>query len=160
MKVYHLKRVQTLSISQQDAWDFFSSPANLALITPDYMKFRIIYTSGQDTMYAGQIIRYKVNIFPKIPVSWTTEITHVDEPYRFVDEQRSGPYSLWHHQHHFREVEGGLEMTDDIHYSLPLGFLGKLAHELFVKKQLNRIFDYRKKVLDSRFGRMNTLVSE
>lgn len=104
-------------------------------------------------MYPGQIIRYKVAIFPGVDVDWVTEITHVEEPYYFVDEQRSGPYSLWHHQHHFREVPGGVEMTDEVNYAVPLALLGRLVHALFVEKKLRTIFDYRRAVLEERFGK-------
>ena len=86
-----------------------------------------------------------------IPIYWMTEITQVEDKKFFIDEQRFGPYSLWHHQHHFREVEGGVEMTDIVHYKLPLGFLGDIAHALFVKKQLKGIFDYRFKIVEEMF---------
>ncbi len=115
------------------------------------MNFRILEISGGESMYAGQIIRYKVNIFPKIPVLWTTEITQVNHLHMFVDEQRVGPYRMWHHQHFFREVPEGVEATDEVHYALPLGFLGRMAHSMFVERQLNTIFDYRKDVLKRRF---------
>ncbi len=151
MKVYRLYRQQTLAISREEAWRYFSSPRNLGEITPDYMKFRILEISGGEEMYAGQIIRYKVNIFPSFPVDWTTEITHVEPLSMFVDEQRAGPCTLWHHQHHFKETDDGVEITDDVHYALPLGILGRAAHGLFVHKQLNTIFDYRREVLGRLF---------
>ena len=122
MKVYRIYRKQILPVSLNTAWEFFSSPRNLKYITPDYMNFRILEISGGESMYAGQIIRYKVNIFPKIPVLWTTEITQVNHLHMFVDEQRVGPYRMWHHQHFFREVPEGVEATDEVHYALPLGF--------------------------------------
>lgn len=115
------------------------------------MGFRILYLSGNGKMYPGQIIRYKVQGIPGVNMHWVTEITHVKEPFYFVDEQRFGPYALWHHQHHFREVKGGVEMTDEVNYALPLGPLGILAHALFVKRELNRIFDYRFKKLEELF---------
>lgn len=154
MPGYHLKRVQFLPISPQQAWDFFSSPMNLNEITPAYMDFRIISNSS-DNIYAGQIITYTVKPLLGIPLFWMTEITHVKEGAYFVDEQRSGPYALWHHTHIFREVEGGVEMTDLVHYRLPLGILGRLAHGLFVKKQLEDLFDYRYKVLEKKFSGTN-----
>src|SRR5688572_7271374 len=104
MKVYHLKRIQFLPITLKEAWSFFCNPANLAHITPKHMKFQVLYISGGNRMYAGQLIRYKIHVLPGIPVQWVTEITHVNEPYFFADEQRYGPYALWHHQHHFKEV--------------------------------------------------------
>lgn len=130
-----------------EAWQFFSTPQNLAKITPDHMKFDIQYLSGGNKMYAGQIIQYKINVLPKISVRWTTEITHVQEPYYFVDEQRFGPYAMWHHQHHFKEIKEGVEMLDEVNYALPLGLIGRAANAIFVKKQVNTIFDYRYKIL-------------
>jgi ligand-binding SRPBCC domain-containing protein len=147
MKIYTLKRTQVLPISPQEAWEFFSSPKNLSEITPAYMGFRILSMTGGERMYSGQIISYRVNVLPFLPLKWVTEITHVNEPFYFVDEQRFGPYALWHHQHHFTEVAGGVEMTDEVTYAIPLGILGRIAHVLFVKRQLNSIFDYRFNVL-------------
>jgi ligand-binding SRPBCC domain-containing protein len=102
-------------------------------------------------MYAGQIIEYKVSPILGIPLYWMTEITHVEQHKFFVDEQRFGPYSMWHHQHHFREVPGGVEMTDIVHYKMPFWFLGDIANTLFVKKQLNDIFNYRFKAVEKIF---------
>lgn len=152
MKVYNLKKVQHLPISLDEAWDFFSSPANLKDITPEHMKFDIRYLSGGNKMYPGQMITYRLQPVPGVPVSWTTEITHVQEPNYFVDEQRFGPYAMWHHQHHFKEVEGGVEMTDEVNYAIPLGPLGRLANWLFVERQVKAIFDHRYKVLEERFS--------
>ncbi|MEM6525160.1 MAG: SRPBCC family protein [Bacteroidota bacterium] len=153
MKVYKLERIQFLPIKIDEAWDFFSSPRNLKEITPDYMKFVITYISGQESMYAGQLISYIVHVLPGIPVRWTTEITHVEEPSYFVDEQRFGPYALWHHQHHFKEVEGGIEMTDIVNYAIPWGILGRFADWLFVGKKVKSIFDYRFEVLEKKFSK-------
>jgi ligand-binding SRPBCC domain-containing protein len=152
MKVYHVKRTHFLPITPEEAWVFFSSPQNLSKITPSYMDFKITYNSASDTnMYAGQIIKYKVKILPGVRVSWVTEITHVDKPNYFVDEQRFGPYALWHHQHHFRKVTGGVEMTDEVNYAIPFGIVGRLANRVFVAGQLNGIFDYRTHELSSIF---------
>ncbi len=152
MKVYRLHRQQVLPLTLEECWEFFSSPRNLSQITPGYMNFRIVHISGpSEAMFPGQIIRYKVNIFRGIPVDWTTEITQVVPHTMFIDEQRTGPYALWHHAHHFRETESGVEMTDEVHYALPFGLLGRMAHGLLVKKQLKTIFDYRKYVLAQRF---------
>ncbi len=115
------------------------------------MGFRIIYISGGDRTYAGQLIRYKVTILPLVTVNWVTEITHVQEPSYFVDEQRFGPYTLWHHQHWFKEVEDGVEMTDEVNYAVPLGFLGRLAHGTFVARKVNAIFDHRFRTLEEYF---------
>ena len=151
MKIYHLARTQVLPITLAEAWDFFSTPKNLSKITPGHMGFKIVYISGGDKTYAGQIIRYKVNILPGITVNWMTEITHVQEPVYFVDDQRFGPHALWHHQHRFREVPGGVEMTDEVNYAIPLGILGRLANWLFVGREVNRIFDHRFQVLEDYF---------
>lgn len=142
-KVYSIKTIQLMPTTLKEAWDFFSSPANLQAITPGNLGFNIISKHHGDKMYAGQVIEYKIKPVLNIPLYWMTEITHVEPNKYFVDEQRFGPYSLWHHQHHFREVEGGVEMMDIVHYKLPFWFLGDIAHALFVKKQLKGIFDYR-----------------
>lgn len=150
MAIYTLQRKQFLPISLKEAWDFFSSPKNLQAITPSYMGFQIL--SGADkSMYPGQIIEYTVRPVLGIPMYWMTEITQVRDMEFFIDEQRSGPYKLWHHQHFFKEVEGGVEMEDIVHYQLPLSILGTCAHALFVKRQLASIFDYRYEVLDKRW---------
>src|SRR6476661_10994954 len=110
-KVYTLKAVQVIPVSIEKAWDYFSSPANLQAITPASLQFKIISAHHGDKMYAGQVIEYKIKPFLGIPLYWMTEITHVVPQKYFIDEQRFGPYSLWHHQHHFKEVDGGVEMT-------------------------------------------------
>jgi ligand-binding SRPBCC domain-containing protein len=150
-KVYSLQTVQQLPVSLEVAWDFFSSPKNLQKITPDHLGFKIISKHHGEKMYSGQIIEYKVKPVLGIPLYWMTEITHVEDKKFFIDEQRFGPYSLWHHQHHFKENDKGVEMTDIVHYKLPLGFLGDIAHTLFVKNQLKQIFDYRYKVVEELF---------
>jgi ligand-binding SRPBCC domain-containing protein len=151
-KVYSLKTIQQIPVSVDAAWDFFSSPANLKNITPDDLGFNIISTHHGEKMYAGQLIEYEVSPVLGIPIYWMTEITHVDSNKYFVDEQRFGPYRLWQHQHHFRAIEGGVEMTDIVHYKLPLWLLGDIAHSLFVKKQLQGIFDFRFKKVEELFG--------
>ena len=151
-KVYSLKKVQTLPISLTDAWDFFSSPANLATITPAHLGFKIISLHHGEKMYPGQIIEYTVKPFLGIPIYWLTEITHVEDQEFFIDDQRYGPYLMWHHQHHFKQTKAGVEMTDIIHYKLPLWFLGDIANSLFVKNQLEKIFDYRFKKAEKIFG--------
>jgi ligand-binding SRPBCC domain-containing protein len=127
----------------ETAWDFFSSPANLSEITPDNLGFKTISKYHGEKMYPGQVIEYKVSPLLGIPLYWMTEITHVEHHRYFVDEQRFGPYSMWHHQHHFKQLEEGVEMTDIVHYKLPFWFFGDIANWLFVKQQLKRIFDYR-----------------
>lgn len=148
--IYTLTVMQKLPIRLAEAWDFFSSPTNLEKITPPHMGFKI--TSGKSKeMYPGQIISYIVAALPGIKTNWVTEITHVDDQKFFVDEQRFGPYRMWHHEHHFEEKEGGIVMIDIVSYKIPLGFLGYIAHFLLVKKQLKGIFEYRQKVLDEMF---------
>ncbi|MEO0551788.1 MAG: SRPBCC family protein [Bacteroidota bacterium] len=151
MKVYKLERFQFLPISIDHAWNFFSSQKNLKEITPKYMKLIITYISGKEKMYADQLISYIVNILPGLPVRWTTEITHVNEPLYFIDEQRFGPYALWHHQHHFKAVDSGVKMTDIVNYAIPLGIFGRFANWLFVSKKVRAIFDYRFEVLEKKF---------
>ncbi|WP_026464619.1 SRPBCC family protein [Adhaeribacter aquaticus] len=153
MSFYTLERIQRLPINLETAWDFFSSPHNLNRITPPEMSMEVISYSGSAQMYEGQIITYNISPFLNLKLFWMTEITHVKEKQYFVDEQRFGPYSFWHHTHFFKEVEGGVEMRDQVHYKLPFGFLGQLVHALLVKKKLNKIFDYRYKVLDQEFGK-------
>ena len=142
-KVYSLKTIQHIPISLDTAWDFFSNPGNLKDITPTDMGFNVSSQHHGEKMYAGQIIEYKVSPVLGIPIYWMTEITHVEDKKYFVDEQRFGPYRLWHHQHHFKEVNGGVEMTDIVHYKMPFWFLGDIANSLFVSRQLKAIFDYR-----------------
>lgn len=152
-KVYHIKKVQVIPIDIDEAWNFFSDARNLEAITPEGMGFNIISRHHGEKMYAGQLIEYTLKPLLGIKMYWMTEITHVENKLLFVDEQRFGPYSLWHHQHHFKEVPGGVEMTDIIHYKIPFWFLGDIAHSLFVKKMLNNIFDYRYKKVAELFGK-------
>ncbi len=151
MKLFRLETVQNLPISIASAWDFFSDPKNLKEITPPYMGFDIL-SGGNETMYPGQIIQYKVTPIAKIPMRWVTEITHVEEGKYFVDEQRFGPYALWHHKHFFSPIKNGVQMRDCIDYKLPLGLLGQWVQPLVVRPRLEEIFNYRKQVLTERFG--------
>ena len=149
--VYRLKTVQNLPISVEKAWDFLSDPGNLKTITPDYMGFKIL-EGAEEKMYAGQIIKYIITPVLGLPLRWVTEITQVEDQKYFVDEQRFGPYSLWHHKHFIKAIPGGVEMIDIVDYKLPLGMLGRIAHPLFVKRQLNQIFNYRYNKLVELFG--------
>ncbi len=151
--MHTLKTVQKLPISLNEAWDFFSSPKNLKIITPPYMGFDIT-SGGENKMYAGQIITYIVKPVLGIPMEWVTEITHVQEPFYFVDEQRFGPYSLWHHKHFFKEIPGGVEMSDLVHYKIPLGLIGKIMNQIYIKNKLKEIFDYRYQTLENMFGKL------
>jgi ligand-binding SRPBCC domain-containing protein len=152
-KVYTLQTIQKIPVSIETAWEFFSNPANLQAITPKEMGFEIISQFHGSAMYPGQIIEYKVRPVLGIPIYWMTEITHVQPQQFFVDEQRFGPYSLWHHQHHFKAIEGGVEMTDIVHYKIPFWFLGDVVNSLFVKKQLHGIFNYRVEAVEGLFGK-------
>lgn len=153
MATFSLKTVQNIPVDLNTAWEFFSNPANLQAITPQNMGFQILSHHHGSKMYAGQIIEYKVKPVLGIPIYWMTEITHVEDRKHFIDEQRFGPYELWHHQHHFKEINGGVEMTDIVHYRNPLGFLGNIANSLFVKKQLQQIFEYRIQKVEELFGK-------
>jgi ligand-binding SRPBCC domain-containing protein len=152
MKIYQLRQEQFLPISLDKAWNFFSTPKNLEKITPEDMSFQILSDLGDGKAYAGQIINYKVSPFKGVKMRWTTEICHCEDRKYFVDEQRFGPYSFWHHKHFFNEVEGGVKMIDIVDYALPLGILGQLAHTIFVRKKLVGIFEYRFQILEKKFS--------
>jgi ligand-binding SRPBCC domain-containing protein len=151
MKLYRLHRTQKLPLSVNEAWDFFSNPRNLALITPPSLGFKVT-SDVPPKMYQGMILTYTVTPLLNYPVRWVTEITHMDEGRMFVDEQRFGPYKFWHHQHIFEETQGGVEITDLIHYALPFGPIGRIAHSLIVKRQLDEIFEFRREYLKEKFG--------
>ena len=152
-------RIQRLPITIDKAWDFFSSHENLNEITPPDMNFQTLGNSNTDKMYSGQIITYKVSPLFGIPLYWMTEITHVREKEYFVDEQRKGPYTFWHHTHRFSEIPGGVEIYDQVYYELPFGLLGILVHKLVVKKRIAEVFDYRFKVLEKSLVSCNSLTS-
>lgn len=152
-KVYFLKTVQWLPVDMATAWDFFSRPDNLRQITPPDMGFVVCSRHHEERTYAGQIIEYRLRLLKWIRLYWMTEITHVKDMEYFVDEQRFGPYAMWHHQHHFKAVNGGVEMTDILHYKIPWGIFGTLAHMLYVKKQVRHIFDYRFRQVESLFAK-------
>jgi ligand-binding SRPBCC domain-containing protein len=153
MAVYSIKAIQKIPISVNEAWEFFSNPKNLAKMTPEKLNLKFVNELYGDEMYAGQVMEYKVKPILGIPMYWMTEITHVQSKQFFVDEQRFGPYSMWHHQHHFKTLNGGVEMTDLIHYKIPGWFLGDMANSLFVRKQLKNIFSYRFQKVEELFGK-------
>lgn len=159
-KVYTLELVQKLPASLDKVWDFFSRPENLKAITPDYMGFVIDSRNKLGEMYAGQVIEYTVKPVLGIPMYWMTEITHVEDHQYFVDEQRFGPYSLWHHQHHFKEIPGGVEMTDMVHYKIPFSFFGDIANTVYVHKKLKEIFDFRYQKTEEVFGRWSDVAKQ
>ena len=145
--VYQLEVEQFLPVTIEVAWNFFSSPKNLSKITPPNMGFDITSECG-DTMYRGQIITYKIGILPGIKGNWVTEITELHKPNLFIDEQRVGPYSIWHHEHHFRTIDNGVIMKDIVSYKVPLGFIGRFLHSVYIKKQLKSIFQFRINTLE------------
>jgi ligand-binding SRPBCC domain-containing protein len=152
MAVQILHRVQLIPAPLDKVWSFFADPGNLPRITPPDMHFEILSASQGARIYAGQLIEYRLRPLPWLRTRWLTEITQVEEGHYFVDEQRRGPYKFWHHQHHFREIQGGVEMTDLVHYLVPFGFLGDLAGAFLVRPRLEKIFAFRRTVVESTFG--------
>ncbi len=150
MKIYQLKTKQKLAIPLEDAWNFFSDPGNLPKMTPPWLNLKVT-SDLPDKMYEGMIITYKVYPFAGIPSNWVTEITQMKEKIFFIDEQRFGPYKFWHHQHHFNEVDEGIEMEDIVTYALPLDPLSRPFNNLFVGKKVKEIFEFREEVLNKLF---------
>jgi len=155
MGFYQLHKTQKIPATIDQVWDFISSPANLKIITPEYMRFNITSKLTNEKMYPGMIISYKVSPVLGIKMTWVTEITQVKEKEYFVDEQRVGPYSMWHHEHKIEPVEGGVLMTDIVSYKPPFGMLGSIANTLLIKKQLKEIFDFRTLAMEKIFGKMD-----
>ena len=149
--MYQYTSKQELPTTMEQAWTFLSDPKNLKRITPDYMGFDII-SGAERKMFSGQIIQYRLTPLLGIPFRWVTEITHLQEGEFFVDEQRFGPYTFWHHKHFIKKTENGVVMEDLVDYKLPLGPLGWLAHVLFVRAKVKQIFDYREKALNEIFN--------
>lgn len=152
MGVYQFHREQKLPATIDDVWEFISSPGNLKRITPDYMGFDIITSQTPEEMYPGMIIMYKVSPVFNQKMIWVSEITQMKEKEYFVDEQRKGPYKIWHHEHKISPIENGVLMTDLVTYQPPMGFIGNIANQLIIRKKLNEIFLHRKKVLEEIFG--------
>lgn len=153
MAFYQLIKTQKLPVSVNEIWDFISSPINLKEITPEHMGFKVTGNTGSEKMYPGVIITYKVSPLLGIKLNWMTEITQVREYEYFVDEQRIGPYKMWHHQHKIEQIDGGVLMTDIVTYLPPMGILGALANSLIIKNHLQQIFDFRTVALEKRFGK-------
>ena len=147
--IYELKTIQKLPISISDSWSFFSNPKNLSKITPKHMNFSIL--TDFNKMYEGQLIKYRVSPFPFFRVGWTTKITLVEEPFRFVDTQKTGPFSIWEHEHKFEKSDNGIIAYDIVKFKLPLGLLGRIFGSSLVKFQLKKIFEYREKELNKIF---------
>lgn len=158
MAFYQFTVNQHITAGIEEVWEFISAPDNLKQITPPSMDFTVTGNSGGKRMYEGMIITYRVKPLSGIPVRWMTEITHVKDKAYFVDEQRVGPYRLWHHQHHITAVGDGVLMTDIVTYMPPLGFIGALANRLFIKKKLKEIFDYRFKAVELHFSKGASLL--
>lgn len=152
MAFYQLIKTQKIPVSINELWEFIASPKNLKEITPDHMGFLVTSNTDSEKMYPGMIISYKVSPLFKIKLNWVTEITQVKDLEYFVDEQRIGPYTMWHHQHKIEPIDGGVLMTDIVTYQPPFGILGALANTFLIKKQLKQIFDYRTNALEKRFG--------
>lgn len=152
MKTHHLSQDQFIKADLDTVWNFFSSPRNLNKITPPDMNFDIIDMGGSEQMFKGQIIKYNVSPFPLLRLKWITEIVDVVPKKSFVDTQRKGPFKMWHHQHTFRQVADGVEMTDHVSYSIPFGFLGSVINKLIVQKRVNYIFEFRRKQIESIFS--------
>lgn len=151
MAIRSLTFRQFLPVTLSEAWEFFSSPRNLNEITPPEMVFHIT-SDIPETMYEGMFITYKVSPLLGIPLEWVTEITHIQNQQYFIDEQRKGPYKIWHHEHHFEEAEGGVVMTDRLYYDVGKGWPGSLAAHLVVDRKVRSIFQFRTKKLQELFG--------
>ena len=149
--IFQLTAVLQVSADLDTAWNFLSNPMNLKRITPEYMGFHVI-SGVEEEMYAGQIISYKVSPLFGVNLNWVTEITHVRPKEFFVDEQRKGPYALWHHKHFLKPIENGTEMKDVVHYQLPLPLISNHLHSIVVQPRLREIFNYRTEVLKEIFG--------
>jgi ligand-binding SRPBCC domain-containing protein len=154
--LHKFKRKQLIKADIHSVWNFISSPLNLTLITPGSMEFEVVNDDYElEKMYSGQIIEYQVTLMKGFRTRWVTEITNVSENEYFTDEQRLGPYRFWHHEHFLRKVEGGVEMTDIVHYKAPFGFIGNLTNSLFIRKKLKTIFDYRYMKLEEIFNQLS-----
>jgi len=153
MFLHSIKSIQKIPASLEQTWDFYSNHANLQAITPAYMKFKVISQNEGEKRFSGQIIEYKVRPLMNIPLYWKTEIRNVTAPAYFMDEQRKGPYTLWQHQHFFKAIEGGTEMTDMVIYKNPLWIIGEIANSLFIKNKLRKIFEYRFSKMEEIFGK-------
>jgi len=155
MKVFTLRRVQHLPVTAEDAWAFFSAASNLDKITPPEMRFKIVSQLNDEPVYSHMLIEYKVKPILGIPMKWVTEITDVNPPHKFKDIQLKGPFAMWEHTHHFQSVAGGVKMTDEVKYALPLGWLGIIFHTLLIQNKLTQIFDFRTVALKRLFGEIN-----
>jgi ligand-binding SRPBCC domain-containing protein len=143
--VYVLERAQWLPLPVEDAFAFYAEARNLEAITPPWLAFRVL-TPGAIALHEGALIDYRLRLHG-LPLRWRTRIAVWDPPRRFVDVQVRGPYALWEHTHTFTAVEDGVEIRDRVSYALPLGPAGRLAHVLLVRRDLDRIFDFREQAV-------------
>jgi ligand-binding SRPBCC domain-containing protein len=151
MKIYPLYRRQALALTVQEAWDFFSSPYNLNEITPDF--FNVTVTSKvPERIYGGLMISYDMKAVFGISMAWLSEISHCDEPKRFVYEQRIGPFKFWSHEVCLTEQDGGIVMEDIVFYAMPLGFIGQFINKILIAGKLEQIFTVRQHYLAARWG--------
>jgi ligand-binding SRPBCC domain-containing protein len=153
MSTFNYQTEQFLNIDVHTAWHFFSSAGNLGLITPPELDFKILTDLNGEEIYEGMLINYTVKPFMGIPLNWATEISKVQKPFFFTDRQLKGPYKVWEHTHSYKPVNGGVLMRDEVKYQLPFGFIGDLVHSLMVRKKIENIFSFRRKVLESMFGK-------
>lgn len=151
--MHQIKFTQQLNASVEEIWDFIKDPRNLEKITPAKMGFKITIAPTKEQMYPGMMIGYTVKPIFNLRMEWLTEITHVHQLKYFVDEQRIGPYSIWHHEHILESNAKGVMMTDIITYRVPFGFIGKVMNKIFIKNQLKKIFKYRESILEKRYNK-------
>ena len=153
MAFYQFTSEQKIPASIDQVWDFIATPVNLKEITTEYMGFEVTSKQRTDKMYPGMIISYKVSPLLGIKMTWVTEITQVKDRSYFVDEQRIGPYAMWHHEHQIEAIDGGVLMLDIVSYQPPFGFLGAIANTLMIRNKLKEIFDYRTIAVEKKFGK-------
>jgi len=152
MKIYYYRTEQFLSTDLNTAWHFFSAAKNLARITPPDLDFKILTQLEDKDIFPGMLIDYTVRPLFGIPLHWQTEISKIEKPQMFIDKQLKGPYKIWEHTHHFVQKQKGILMKDEVKYQLPFGIIGKMTHSLIVRKKIERIFNYRKEVLNKIFN--------
>ena len=152
--LYTLYAKQTVDKEIDFLWDFFSKPSNLNKLTPEDVEFKII-SGKSDDFYAGKIISYKIKPFKLVTLNWITEISQVKEGSYFIDNQISGPYKMWHHEHHFKSNnDGTTEIIDKVKYKLPFYILGRISHKIFIKRKLINIFNFRQKKINELFNNL------
>jgi ligand-binding SRPBCC domain-containing protein len=151
MKLERLHTIQRLPVQIEEAWDFFTSPKNVGLITPPWLDFRMI-SDPPEYLHPGTLVASEIRPVPGISIQWISEITHIRPPHFYITEQRVGPFKLWHHEHYFRVAEEGIEVEDIVYYGLYLGPVGSLAHDLYVRKKLHEVFTHRARAIEQRFG--------